>query len=346
MRSIAWLALGFSVVSFACGDDTSSGGSSSTAGSGPGGAGGAGGVGAAGAAGGDGGGAQGGGGAGPGGAGPGGSGAGGAGPDCTGLPTDAVDPVEVFTGFDGSEDIGFDGAGGLVGKDGNALVRVDAADVVTNIAQVPGQSFGVRVSPAGDIFVARPNAGTIVKVTNGTVTDVMTGLSGPNGVHIDSAGHVWVTEFGGGRVIKLDAATAATTVIADNQNSPNGVVLDEARNLLFFTSYSQGRLFKTDPAGGGAVTEIGQINGASLDGLALDACGNVYAVDQANSRLYRFDLDANANLVGAPLLLAQFPTNVANAQFGVGAGWNATSLYAAGNPGVVFEVAVGVSGAQ
>ena len=137
-----------------------------------------------------------------------------------------------------------------------------------------------------------------------------------------------------------------TTLIAENQNSPNGVVLDESRDLLFFTSYSQGRLFKTDPAGGGAVTEIGQINGAALDGLALDACGNVYAVDQGNSRLYRFDLDPNANLVGEPVMLAQFPNNVANAQFGVGAGWNATSLYAAGNPGVVFELPVGVTGAQ
>lgn len=262
------------------------------------------------------------------------------------LPTAAVDPVEVFDGFDGSEDLAFDGEGGLVGKNGGALVRVDASDVVTDIADISGQSYGVRVSPAGDIFVARPGASSIVKVTNGVVSDFKMGLGGPNGVHVDSSGDVWVTEFTAGRVIKLASANADTTLIADFLDSPNGIVVDESRDLVFFTSYSQGQLFKTDPSGASDPIEIGQIDGAALDGLALDACGNVYAVDQGNSRLYRFTLDANADLVGEPLLLAQFPANVANAQFGSGPGWNPTSLYAAGNPGVVFEVAVGVGAAQ
>jgi hypothetical protein len=68
-------------------------------------------------------------------------------------------------------------------------------------------------------------------------------------------------------------------------------------------------------------------------------------VDQGNSRLYRFTLDAAGALVGEPELLANFPQNVANAQFGSGTGFNPNSLYAAGNPGVVYEVPVGVPGA-
>jgi hypothetical protein len=44
-------------------------------------------------------------------------------------------------------------------------------------------------------------------------------------------------------------------------------------------------------------------------------------------------------------LLADFPKNVANAQFGAGAGFDASTLYAAGTPGSVYAVPLGVPGA-
>jgi len=253
--------------------------------------------------------------------------------------------------FSGSEDIAFDGAGSLFGKDGANLVRLlpDGGTFTSEIAApLTEGAFGLRFSPSGDLFIALPGSGKIVVTTPNppgqgpsTVTDFKSGLGTPNGVHVDSAGNLWVTEFGAGRVIRIDPGGDSTT-IASGVAAPNGVVLDETRNILFFTSYSAGQLLRTDPAGGGEVVLVGSIGGTALDGLALDACGNVYAVDQGGSRLYRFDLDASGTLIGDPVLLAVLPDNVANAQFGAGPGWNATSLYAAGTPGVVYEVPVGV----
>lgn len=320
----------------ACGDDTSSsGGSPSTGGAGAGGdgnggsmmgSGGAGGFGASGA--------EGGGGATTGGGGSGGS------PACSGLPTGDIAEIEVFTGFLGSEDLAFDGTGGLVAKNGGNLVRIDGSLTPTTFAPLPGTVYGLRFAPNGDLFAARPGQNTVVRVVGGVVTTFAMELGGPNGVHVDSAGNVWVTEFGAGRVIRLDPA-GNETVIASNLDSPNGVILDETRNLLFFTEYFAGRVLKVDPAGG-APTEVVTIDGAALDGLELDACGNLYVVDNGNNRVYRIDLDADANLLGEPVLLADVQDNIANAQFGRGPGWNATSLYAAGNPGVVYEIPVGV----
>ncbi len=330
------LSFALSILTLACGDDTSSGGGGSPS---------TGGSGGAGASGGDGGAAQGGGGESTGGGGAAQGGAGGAGgaPACVGLPTGPITPTLVTDQFSGSEDLAFDGSGGIVAKSGNQIVRVDASDQVTDIAQLNQTAYGLRYGSNGDLFVALPQAGRLVRVSGGNVTDVVTNLSGPNGVYPDFDGNIWVTEFGGGRVIRVDSG-GNTTTIAQNLNSPNGVVLDDTRNLLFFTGYSQGRLFRVDPAGGTPV-EVGQISGAALDGLVLDVCGNVYAVDQGNSDLYRFNLDGAGALVGQPELLASFPTNVANAQFGSGTGWNATSLYVAGNPGDVYELPVGVAGA-
>jgi streptogramin lyase len=318
----------------ACGDDTSSGGSPSTGGAGAGGdgnggsmmvSGGAGGIGASGA--------EGGGGSTTGGGGSGGS------PACAGLPMGRVPATAVYSDFQGSEDLAFDGDGGLVAKNGGNLVRIDASLTPTTFAPLSGTVYGLRFAPNGDLFAARPQAGTVVKVVGGTVTTLAMELGGPNGVHVDSAGNVWVTEFGGGTVIRLDPA-GNETVIASGVDNPNGVILDETRNLLFFTEYSAGRVLKVDPAGG-TPTEIVEINGA-LDGLELDVCGNLYVVDNQGGRVFRIDLDADANLIGEPVLLADVQDNIANAQFGRGPGWNATSLYAAGDAGTVYEIPVGV----
>jgi hypothetical protein len=318
----------------ACGDDTSSGGSPSTGGAGAGGdgnggsmmvSGGSGGFGASGA--------EGGGGATTGGGGSGGS------PACTGLPTGMVAATAVYSDFSGSEDLAFDGTGGLVAKNGGNLVRIDGSLTPTTFAPLSGTVYGLRFAPNGDLFAARPGQNTVVRVVGGAVTTFATGLGGPNGVHVDSAGNVWVTEFGAGQVIRLDPA-GNETVIASGLNSPNGVILDETRNLLFFTEYGDGQIFKVDPAGG-TPTEIVEINGA-LDGLELDACGNLYVVDNQGGRVFRIDLDADANLIGEPVLLADVQDNIANAQFGRGPGWNATSLYAAGDAGTVYEIPVGV----
>lgn len=252
--------------------------------------------------------------------------------------------MQVTDKFNGSEDFTFDDAGGMVSRDGNDIVRIDANDMSTVLGTLNQSSFGLRFGPTKDLFIALPNQGKIVKLPSGggAITDFVTGLQGPNGVYPDLQGNLWVTEFGGGRVIKVDAQGQKTTIVS-NQSSPNGVVLDATRNLLFYTGYSAGNLFHVDPAGG-QPTLVGNVSGAALDGLVLDQCGNVYAVDQGNSKIYRFHLDASATLVGTPELIATLPTNVANAQFGQ-TGFDANTLYTTGTPGIVYALAIGVGGA-
>jgi hypothetical protein len=55
-------------------------------------------------------------------------------------------------------------------------------------------------------------------------------------------------------------------------------------------------------------------------------------------------LDAMGNAMGPAELLAQFDSNVANAQFGSGAGFDPNKLYVTGNPGTLYAIAAGVAG--
>lgn len=330
------------VLALGCGDDTSTGGSGGVGGNGAGPADGGGGTGA---------GVDG--GAPPGGAPQGGApegggpdGGGGSGPvDCNNLPAGPIAATLATAAFSGSEDFAFDGSGGLVGKDGGSIVRVDAQDNKTTVATLAAGAFGLRYG-LEDLFVALPQGNKLVRVSGGEVTDVATGLTGANGVYPDFDGNIWVTEFGGNRVTKVLASDGTKTTVAMGAgvSQPNGVVLDDVRGVLFFTNYSAGQVMRVDPAGG-TPQLVGSVPNAALDGLVLDACGNLYAVDNGGNDLYRLNLDEAGALVGEAELMAQLPTSVANAQFGSGPGWSPTSLYVGGGTGSIYEVPVGVGGA-
>lgn len=275
----------------------------------------------------------------------------GAGIECAEVPNGPFAPELVWSGYDGSEDLAFDGAGKLALKRQGEVVLVTADQQETTLAGDLPQVYGTRYAATGDLLLALPQQGTLQAISpGGVITEVAAGLQGPNGVYVDPSGGVWLTEFGGSRVVRFAADFTKTTVFEGPEASTaNGVVLDPQRGLLFFTNYGAGRLLSVavDDQGApmGPPAEVAVVMGAVLDGLTLDACGNVYAVDQGGSQLVRVLLDAGGAAIAAPEVVATFPSNVANAQFGQGPGFEPESLYLAGNPGDVYRVAVGVPGA-
>ena len=266
-------------------------------------------------------------------------------PDCENLPPGPITPELVIDVFSGSEDIAFDGKGHLAGKQGNTVVLVDANGTATDLATLSGTVYGVRYMVRGNLLAALPQAGKLVEITPaGVVTDYVTGVSGPNGIYPDFDGNVWVTEFGNGKVTRVNPDKTKDTLLS-NLDAPNGIVLDASKTRLYFTEYQQGKVLRLDLQGAAAPVEIADIVGSAPDGLVMDVCGNLYAFDQGNSRLYRIRLDASGNPTGEPELLASFAKNVANGQFGSGPGFDPKTIYAAGTPGSVYAVPVGVAGA-
>lgn len=270
--------------------------------------------------------------------------------DCEAITDGPFTPTLYLSGFKGSEDLAFDGQGGLVLKRGGEVVIVRADQSETVLAQGLAQAYGTRYLADGRLLIALPNSGEVIAYDPmGQAGAFLDGLKSPNGLYPDLAGDVWITEFGGSRVLRVGAdLTAKTIVTGADASSANGVVYDPQRQLLFYTKYLAGQVQRVAIDGQGepgAPELVAAVAGAALDGLTLDACGNVYAMDQKNSRLYRVRLDGAGAAVGEPALLAEFPSNVANAQFGVGDGFDAQTLYVAGNPGDVYTLVVEVPGA-
>jgi sugar lactone lactonase YvrE len=269
---------------------------------------------------------------------------------CSTLPTGPFTPERIGQPFNGSEDFTFDGQGHMIGKKGgNVLMVGPQAAGDTSIAALPGQTYGIRYRADGTLVAAIPGAGKLVTIAaNGQVTDLLTGLRGPNGIHIDFVGNIWFTEFSGNKVSKLAPDGTLTALVSGSAmaQGADGIVLDAAHKRLFYTEYQKGRVNRLDVGVAGAQpVTVATISGAALDGMTLDACGNVYVVDNGVSRLFRVRLDQNGTAIAAPEMLAELPTNIAAANFGVGAGYDPQKLYMTGNPGVVYAIPIGVGGA-
>jgi sugar lactone lactonase YvrE len=270
--------------------------------------------------------------------------------DCDAVSAGPFAPTLLLSGFQGSEDLAFDGQGGLVLKRSGEIVIVRADQSETVLAQGLAQAYGTRYLADGRLLVALPGAGDVIAYdARGQPGVFVAGLTSPNGIYPDLAGDVWITEFGGSRVLRVGAdLTTKTIVTGAEASSANGVVYDPQRQLLFYTKYQAGQIQRVVIDGQGepgAPELVAAVAGAALDGLTLDACGNIYAIDQKNSRLYRARLDGAGAAIGEPALLAEFPSNVANAQFGVGEGFDPHTLYVAGNPGDVYTLVVEFPGA-
>jgi hypothetical protein len=276
---------------------------------------------------------------------------------CSNLPAGPMTVERVGQPFNGSEDFTFDGQGHIVGKKGSSVVLVGTttagalATDGTSLASLPGQTYGLRYHPNGNLIAAIPGSGKIVSISpSGQVSDLLTGLRQPNGIYVDFDGTIWFTEFGGNKVSRRAPDGTVTVLVSGSSmaQGADGIVLDAAHKRLYYTEYQKARINRIDldSSSPGAPTPtpvtVATIPGTALDGMALDACGNVYAVDNGNSRLYRVRVDEHGVATASPELLAELPTNIAAAVFGAGPGFDPQKIYMTGNPGAVYAIPLGI----
>ncbi len=292
-------------------------------------------------------------------------------PECDSLFRGPYDVVGQGTRFepvddqsDGPEDMAADGQGGFIARSGTRLFRLDVTGGTLGTPNDPGfvveelvdsplfgsATLGIRYAPSGDLVFAQGDDDVLRSMTpDGNVTTLVEGIDLPNGVYVDTDGDVWYTEFLGNRVWRVPSSGGTPTMIAMSPQ-PNGILYDPRRQMVFFPNFMSGEMWSVaiDDAGTPAAPVlVTTIEGGTVDGLAMDVCGNLYGVDNAGPvRLLRIFMD-DFGVMSEVEEIAVGLGQQANASFGVGDAYGPfeTAIFLTGLSGEIEYVDVQITGA-
>jgi hypothetical protein len=224
--------------------------------------------------------------------------------DCSTVPA-VPEPETIIEGAFGSKGLAFDDQGHIVGTDGTSLIKAtyegDWSVWIPDERRVEGLAY---LSGGDLISTYGYGAGEIKRYTPEGGQSVVVGGLANYSVVIAPNDMIYAAGWNGSFVIHPD--TGEYTVLFGNGNPdfPGGV---SPRTLAFSKDYDQlfigtidgrGRVFVADldedylPVGSPRVFAEGLGNGWH-DGLGIDICGNVYAVDYNSTALYRASADGS-----------------------------------------------------
>lgn len=273
--------------------------------------------------------------------------------DCDDLPSGPFTLKDLGGNITASEDLAFDADGHLVGSNDSTIFKSKFEGTRTPFTSMSFRA-ALRYTADGDLMVNDNNTNRLVRIApDGTKYTVLSGLSYPNGMEIGLDGYVYVTEQDARRVRRIHPITGEFTVISDGEiENPNGITFNEDYTALYIDGFSGvGTIYRLpiDSEGNPGTLEewATDVGTGWLDGLAVDACGNLYVFDYEDSRLYRISKDGTTRTTlidasGGPFTSTYMP----NMQWGSGlGGWLEDRVYIPdGWDHGVFEVDIGVPG--
>ena len=240
------------------------------------------------------------------------------------------------------EDWTFSTDGYMVGVSGG-LKRTPFGGPAELLVPNIGNAKGTRYLPDGNLVIVDVDAQSLIKVdpfTGGRET--LHQLSTPNGVAIGADGWAYVTVSGA--VVRIDTSNGDLEMIADLPGmSFDGISFSEDYSRLYWNSEFGNIWFvdfdaNNDPGPPTQGPNI-PISGFSiLDGMTVDACGNLYVVEM-NNGVWRV---TPGGAVALAVDITEFAF-MSSLNFGIGVGgWDANSLYIMDFSGKVYETPVGV----
>ncbi len=155
--------------------------------------------------------------------------------------------------------------------------------------------FGVAVDSAGDVFVADFGNNEVEEVTpGGTQTTIGSGFSYPEGVAVDAVGDVFVADGGNSRVEEVMPGGTQTT-IGSGFRYAYGVAVDSAGDV-FVADSGNNQVKEVTPGGTQTTTASGF---SHPQGVAVDSAGDVFVADTFNNQVVKVTPGGTQTTIGS-----------------------------------------------
>jgi serine/threonine-protein kinase len=214
-------------------------------------------------------------------------------------------------------------AGFLISRPPSPSQRASPPQQATKQTVLPFNVVSFRLSPgavavddSGTVYVTNQGLyGRVVTLAAGSSTPIVEqfkGLYEPQGVAVDSAKAMYVTDFDN-RVVKLPAGSSSQIELPfTGLNYPEGVAVDSAGSV-YVADRGNNRVVKL-PAGSTSQIVLPFDGLNNPDGVAVDDAGNVYVTDTDNNRAVKLDSwSNNQTVLSFPGLSAPWGIAVDNA---------------------------------
>ncbi len=223
--------------------------------------------------------------------------------DCAALPEPTIREMEGPRGY---HDVAFDDLGNLLGTDGRSLLA-STYDGKTS-AFVPGLiPEGIDRLPSGDFVATNLGQGTLELISpDGSHSTLATGLTSGYQITVGPDGDVYVGNVYRSRrpeITKVNAATGELTTWLQlpRGSTPRMVQFNLDSTVAYIATIGSGTVYKVAvgpdlmPTGEPEVFATGI--GSWHDGLAMDACGNLYVAEYSTAGLYKVTPDGTVSTV-------------------------------------------------
>ena len=227
----------------------------------------------------------------------------------------------------------FDDQGNLVGAE-NGNIFKSTFDGQSSI-WVPGNgSFiaGLRFNSNGILVFADVNANALYRIEPpATKSFVIGGLSYPNGMDADNDGNITVAEQNSSQLRRVNPITGESQILASGLDNPNGVSYSPDFKTVYVGSFGGNIIYKISldannmPVSQGVLIQ-GAFQNGTLDGMGVDACGNVYVCEYIAAKVWRITPDGLTKELVADL--SSQTGWIPNMGWGSGiGGWDPLTLY-------------------
>lgn len=172
---------------------------------------------------------------------------------------------------------------------GNILARSNSG-ILSVFTAIPSAPYGIEI--AGNVLyvcdgsrVKGYNLSTAAEVFN-----VNTGATFLNGITHDNNNNLYVTDFSGKKIYRVNTSTQqVTTFVTGLAKSPNGIIYDQPNNRCVFVNWGANAPVMAVSLADSTVSTLVLTTLSNCDGIAKDGSGNYYISSWGLNGISKFD---------------------------------------------------------